>query len=324
LVDPAVSPDRFQTTREAITWFAAEHQVLIAATAVAESEGLDSYAWQIPCTMTEYFRATARIRDWERQNHVAFAAADRLGDPDAMGRVVFSIGTYARITGAFEDAVSQLNQSMSYFLENQDAAAQAAVHMGLSTAYISERPTLSPALVLENADAALKHANRALEIYRGSGNKTGQQFALIDLAEHHLALGQLLTAEECCTEAMELSIEVGDKSWGGDAFATMGRISYGLGRYEAAITHYLQALSTVGDFQIPIRPPSILEDLGDAYLKVGNVDAARAAWREVVEFNQKQEQARERPYWRAERARAKLEELPADQPAQATASDSAG
>ncbi|HXW44649.1 MAG TPA: BTAD domain-containing putative transcriptional regulator [Streptosporangiaceae bacterium] len=309
LPDKQVVPEYPQASREAVPWFEAEHQVLIAAATFADSIGLDAHAWQIPCTMTQYFRAVARARDWEMLNRIALAAAGRLGDEDALGRVRFSIGTYQRISGAFDEAITEFDQSMACFRATGDELSQAAVHMGISMAHVSRRPTLPEGQVDADARAALAHARAALAIYRRTGEITGQERALKDLSEHYLALGELLTAQECCREAIRLSIETGHRAGEAEARATMGRISYGLERYDKAIEYYLQFLGIWSEAGIPIRPANILEDLGDAYLAAGNIGAARAVWREVIDIGQQLRQASEEPSWRIERVRAKLEEL---------------
>jgi DNA-binding SARP family transcriptional activator/tetratricopeptide (TPR) repeat protein len=309
LTDNKVVPQYAQASREAVRWFEAEHQVLIAATTFADSRGLDAFAWQIPCTMTQYFRAVARARDWEMLNRVALGAAGRQGDEDAMGRVRFSIATYCRISGAFDDAIAEFERSMAYFRATHDELAQAEVHMGISMVHISRRPTLAPDRVDADARAALAHALAALDIYRRSGDLTGQERALKDVSEHHLALGELLTAQRRCREAIRLSIKTDHRAGEAEARATMGRISYGLGRYAKAIEYYLQFLGILSESGIPIRPANILEDLGDAYLADANVAAARAVWREVIDTGQLLRQASEEPSWRIERVRAKLERL---------------
>jgi DNA-binding SARP family transcriptional activator/tetratricopeptide (TPR) repeat protein len=318
----AVRPEELRTSREAINWFDAQHQVLIAAVLMAEAQGLDSYVWQLPCTMTEYFRAVGRMRDWARLNRIALAAAERLGESDALGRVHFSIGTHARITGAFAEAVSQLGRSMDYFRATGDLTAQAAVHLGISSAHVQRRPTLPAAEPAADVRAMLDHASRARELYREAGDKAGQARALNDLAAHHLALGELLTAEDCSGEAIRLSVETGD--WVAEMVATsaLGRISYGLGLHDQAVANYLRCLTLTSETGSPIRPPSLLEDLGDAYLAAGNAAAAEAAWREVMDLARQLDQAGEEPYWRTDQILAKLQRLAEDDSAASCPADS--
>ena len=313
LADPAVSPERAETTLGAIGWFQAEHQVLIAATALAESSGADGYAWQIPCTMTEYFRAVGRTRDWASLDDVALAAATRLRKDAALGRVYFSIGTRSRITGAYDDAIGYLRQSMSHFLASEDLAAQASVHLALSSVYRSRRELL-PQGIPDDVGAALSHASEALEWFYSAGDRTGEARALADLSNHYLALGELQTAKEYSSSALALNVDIGHMTGQVDSLDTLGRIHADLGRCEQAISYFLDALSTCSQAGIPVRPPHILESLGDVYLANGDADAARAIWQELIDYARRQQRS-EHPWQRHSRVLSKLERLtPCQQP----------
>ena len=313
LADPAVSPEVAETTLGAIGWFRAEHQVLIAATALAESAGADRYVWQLPCTMTEYFRAVGRTRDWARLDDVALAAATRAGADEALGRVYFSIGTRCRITGAYDDAISYLRQSMSHFIASEDLAAQASVNLALSSVYRSRRELL-PESIPDDVAAALSHASEALEWFYSAGDQTGEARALADLSNHYLALGDLQTAKEYCSSALALNLDIGHMTGQVDALDTLGRIHAGLGRYEQAISYFLDALSTCSQAGIPVRPPHILESLGDAYLANGDAGAARVTWQELIDYSRRQQRS-EHPWQRHSRVLAKLDRLtPSQQP----------
>jgi DNA-binding SARP family transcriptional activator len=309
LTDGDVRPEYPDNSREALAWFEAEHQVLAAAADLAAARGLDQYAWQLPCTMTQYFRASARGLDWQALNGSALAAAQRLGEDDALGRVRFSIGTHHRVYGSFDEAISELTRSMVHFRATGDRLAQAAVHMGISMAHISRRPTLRASAVRGDAHQALTHAGQALTIYREAGDLIGQERALRDLSEHHLALGELPAAEKYCEEAIRLGVETGDRTGEVEAIATMGRISYRLGNYEAAVERYLEFLRIRHEDGILLRPANILEDLGDAYLAAGDLAAARAAWQEVIEQELQLSQVGGQPSWRTARVVAKLDQI---------------
>jgi len=307
LADPAVTAERIETTFSAIGWFRAEHQVLIAAATLAESAGADSYAWQIPCTMTQYFRAVGRSRDWASLDSVALRAATRLGEDGALGRVFFSLGTRSRINGAYADAIGYLRQAMSHFQAADDPAAQASVHLAFSTVYRSRRELQSDH-VADDVAIALSHASKALDWFYSAGDRTGEARALADLSNHHLALGDLETARDYCATALQLNIEIGHMTGHVDALATLGRIHADLGQSDDAIACFLAALARCSQAGIPVRPPHILESLGDAYLASGDAAAARATWLELVEYARRQ-QRNEHPWQRHSRVLSKLEQL---------------
>ena len=72
--------------------------------------------------------------------------------------------------------------------------------------------------------------------------------------------------------------------------------------------------STCSQAGIPVRPPHILESLGDAYLAHGDTAAARATWQELIEYVRGQQRS-EHPWQRLARVLSKLEGLTASQPA---------
>jgi DNA-binding SARP family transcriptional activator/tetratricopeptide (TPR) repeat protein len=314
LADPGVTPEPIETTQAAINWFRAEHQVLIAATKLGEASGADAYAWQIPCTMTQYFRAVGRARDWASLDDIALRAATRLRDHAALGRVYFSVGTRCRITGLYDDAVGYLHESMSHFLAAHDRSAQASVHLALSGVYRSRREA-QPGLEPADVPTALQHAREALDWFYSAGDRTGEARALTDLSHHYLALAALSTARDYASRALELNLEIGHMTGQVDALDTLGRIHAGLGEFDQAIDCYLDALSTCSRAGIPVRPPHILESLGDAYLGNGDRAAARATWQELIEYAQRLQRS-EYTWQRQSRVLAKLaqlnEGLPAD------------
>jgi DNA-binding SARP family transcriptional activator/tetratricopeptide (TPR) repeat protein len=307
LADPAVTLEPVKTTQDAVGWFRAEHQVLIAAATLAEASGADGYAWQIPCTMTQYFRAVGRSRDWASLDHVALLAATRLGDDRALGRVYFSLATRCRITGAYEDALGYLRQAMSHFQAIQDLGAQASVHLALSTVYRTRRE-LHPDQVAEDVPVALSHASQALDWYYSAADRTGEARALTDLSNHHLALGDLETARDYCAAALQLSTETSQVTGQVDALDTLGRIHADLGEYDQAIGFFLDALARCSLAGIPVRPPHVLESLGDAYLASGDHAAARITWQEIIEYARHLQRS-EHPWRRQARVLAKLEPL---------------
>ncbi len=320
LADREVSPEPPASRPAAIAWFQAEYQMLLAAAAFAAARGLDAYAWQIPCTLTEYFRVTATNRDWARLNEAALAAAERLGDAGAIGRVRFSIGTYFRITGDFAGAFASLAKALQAFETSGDAPALAATHLAIAKVHFSLRAAHPEAALVRDSAAAIARGSQALAIYRQLGDATGEGRALVELANHYLARGELVTAREHCTRAIALFGSRDDQATVAEATETLGRIHFGLGQYPQAISCYLDSLRRNAEAGIIIRPPHVLDDLGDAYLAVGNLAAAEAVWQEVVDLGIRQEQRKEIPTWRRDRVLAKLQRLAA---AAATASAAA-
>ena len=61
-------------------WFDVERQVLLAAMAQASDTGFDAHAWQLPWTLALFFDRQGHWHDMAASQHIAIAAAQRLGD----------------------------------------------------------------------------------------------------------------------------------------------------------------------------------------------------------------------------------------------------
>jgi tetratricopeptide (TPR) repeat protein len=196
---------------------------------------------------------------------------------------------------------------MSHFRAVDDLASQASVHLALSSVYRSRRELL-PDSRSEEIPIALSHAGNALDWAYSARDRPGEARAAADLANHYLAIGELPTAMDYCAKALELSIQIGHVTGQVDALDTLGRIHADLGDYERAISYFLDALDTCSGAGIPVRPPHILESLGDAYLASGNQAAARTTWQELIEYARRLQRT-EHPWMRESRVLSKLERI---------------
>src|SRR5438094_233498 len=66
--------------RQALAWFEAEHQVLLAAVTLAAESGFDTHAWQLPWAMASFLQARGHWQERAATQRTALAAATRLGD----------------------------------------------------------------------------------------------------------------------------------------------------------------------------------------------------------------------------------------------------
>ena len=154
----------------------------------------------------------------------------------ALGRVYFSLGTRCRITGAYDDAIGYLRQSMSHFRAIHDLASQASVAPGVVRRVPLHGGSCCRDAYPDDVAIALSHASEALDWFYSAGDRTGEARALTDLSNHYLALGDLQTARDYCAKALQLNVEVGHMTGQVDSLDTLGRIHAGLGDHEQAIS----------------------------------------------------------------------------------------
>ena len=65
---PGAAAEQPADHRQALAWFEAEHQVLLAAVTLAAESGFDTHAWQLPWAMASFLQARGH---WQ----------ERAGDP---------------------------------------------------------------------------------------------------------------------------------------------------------------------------------------------------------------------------------------------------
>jgi hypothetical protein len=73
------TPEQFADHSQALAWFAAERQVLLAAVAVAAASGFDVHAWQLPWAMANFLHSHGYWNEQVSTQRTALAATARLG-----------------------------------------------------------------------------------------------------------------------------------------------------------------------------------------------------------------------------------------------------
>jgi DNA-binding SARP family transcriptional activator len=84
---PGVTAEDFSSYAEARTWLQTEIEVLLATVPMAaRGEGIhDVYCWQMPTLLTVMLHRVSRAEDHLAAQRIALLAAERLGDPRALG-----------------------------------------------------------------------------------------------------------------------------------------------------------------------------------------------------------------------------------------------
>ena len=230
---PGVQPTALEGQAEAAAWFTAEHEVLLTAVAMAAQTGFDDHAWLLPLVMAPHLYRSGHWHDWAAIHSTALVSAQRQNDLWAQASVHRRLAQALVFLDDLRAAEASFRFSLRAFCLLGDKAGQAYTHAGIG-------------LLMERrqwASAALRHARRACELFRATGNRLGEALALGDMAWDHNLLGQADQATTCCLRALEICRETGERG----------------------------------------LTASILDSLGDAYYHVGNVAEADAAWGQAVE-----------------------------------------
>jgi DNA-binding XRE family transcriptional regulator/tetratricopeptide (TPR) repeat protein len=203
---PGVALGRAADDKEALAWFQAEHQVLVAAVALADSSGFDRHAWQLPWAMTAFMEIRGRYLDWAATTRMAVAAATRLRDTAGLATSSRLLANARTEAGDYEHALGYYETSLKLYQELGNRLGEGKAHMHL--AVLTERQG--------DYGTALNHASQALRLFREMGLKAGEADALnavgwchglIGDARH--AAGELTQAREAWQQALAILDDLG-------------------------------------------------------------------------------------------------------------------
>ncbi|HEX6521235.1 MAG TPA: tetratricopeptide repeat protein [Streptosporangiaceae bacterium] len=269
---PGVRPEGLRTESEAIRWFAAEHQVLLAVT--AEAAGLDVYGWTLRVVMAAYLNGGGYWHQCATAQLAALDAARRLDDLPAQARVHRYLGSALVLLGEAEDAHAHLKEALRLCYRLRDQAGQAQVEAALASLQCQQGRTRN----------ALYHTRRALRLFRAAGNTLGQAISMNNIGWDHMQLGDYQRALRSCRQALKLGREAGSHTITGHSWDTLGLTHYQLGQYPEATACYQQAISEYR--QAGHRPGEggTLGRLGDAQYSNGHPDAAALSWHQALDI----------------------------------------
>jgi DNA-binding SARP family transcriptional activator/tetratricopeptide (TPR) repeat protein len=271
---PRTVPERLITHADALGWFGAEHQVLLAVTDAAAAAGRDRCAWQLPAAVTDYLNREGHWHDLAEAGRTALAAAERCGDAEGQAHAHSALGIACMRGGRYDAAQSHLLRALGLFGEAGLAAPQARCHLSVGTLlYLRGRHV-----------EARGQAEQALALYRDLGHRAGEAHALENLGWHLATLGAYPEAGACCREALALHRELGNTLGEAHAWDSLGYVQHKLGEDTAAMTCYRRALDLLEEVSDRSEQASVLARLGDVYRAVGDQVMARTTWQQALDI----------------------------------------
>jgi DNA-binding SARP family transcriptional activator/tetratricopeptide (TPR) repeat protein len=287
---PGTAPEQPAGRRQALGWFEQEHQVLLAAVALAAGRGFDAHAWQLPWAMADFLQARGHWQQWAATQRTALAAAIRLGDPAAQalsGRLLanacITLGDHDQARGHFASSLTLYQQ-----LGNRHGEAKIRQNLGM----LAERQA--------RYAEALRHAEQALCLYRAIGDKAAEAATLNNVGWCHGLLGDYRQARAFCREAVTLSAGTGHSRAEGYAWDSLGYAEHHLGNLAEAAACYRRALSLHRESGGRFDQADTLTHLGDARHAAGELTQASDAWQQALAILEDLEHPE------AEQVRAKL------------------
>jgi DNA-binding SARP family transcriptional activator len=271
-VQPGTVPEDIDGHEQAMAWFTAEHQVLLAVINLAAEDGFDVPAWQLPWTLADYLDWLGQWHEMAAIHQVALAATERLGDIAGqacvhrfLGRACFGLHTW-------DDAGTHLSQALQLYQDLGDGIGQARVHLTLGK--LMQR--------IGHYREALGHARRALALFCEAGYRPGQARALNNVGWYHALLGDHHQALLRSKQALSLQRELGDRCGEANTWDTLGYSHHHLGQHAKSANCYQQAISLFAEIGDRTGQAEALTRFGDIRSEAGSRRAAIAVWRQAL------------------------------------------
>jgi tetratricopeptide (TPR) repeat protein len=279
---PGVTPEYLEGYQQALAWFEAERQVLVAVITLASGTGFDTHAWQIPWAMSDFLTMRGHWHQWAAIQRIAVAAATRAGDTAGQAQALRLLAWVCAWLGDHDEALAHGTASLRLCQQTGDRAGEANAHH-----FLAGRQLLSVAAPGDShggwADA-LGHAEQALRLYQAVGYRSAEISALAMVAGSHILLGNCQQARACCQRALIVSADAGHLHDEANIWQALGYAECCLGNLAEAAACCQVALRLAREFGDLHGEAVALISLGDTRHASGELRQARDAWQQALDI----------------------------------------
>jgi DNA-binding SARP family transcriptional activator len=271
---PGTLPEDLDDHVQALAWFTAEHQVLLAVIGQAARTGFDVHAWQIPWALIDFLNWQGQWHDLLAVQHSALVAAGQLCDTAALAGAHRAIGQAGLGLGSLDDARAHLSRALALYRELGDCTGQAGTHIALG--HILDR--------MDCCREALAHARQALRLFKEADSLPGEARALNNMGWYHARLGDHQQALVRSRQALRLQRELGDLCGEAHTWDSLGYAHHHLGQYTKSARCYQQAIGLYVELGDRHGQAQALDHLGDMRCAAARPQAAIETWQQALDI----------------------------------------
>jgi DNA-binding SARP family transcriptional activator len=269
---PGAAPEQPADYPQTLAWFEAEHQVLLAAVALAAESGFDTHAWQLPWAMESFLQIRGHWQEWAVTQGTALAAATRLGNTAAQALSGRLLANACTNLGDHDQARGHYASSLMLYQRLGNRLGEAKIERSLGL--LAERQGRYP--------DALGHGEQTLRLYQAIGDKAAEAGALNNIGWYHGLLGDYQQARAFCRQALTLSVATGDRWVEGYVWDSLGYAEHHLGNLAEAAACYQRALSIAREAGARFHEAVALTHLGDTRHAADEQAQARQDWQQAL------------------------------------------
>lgn len=307
-----VQPPGFATFREAMDWFRAEQNNLLAVQRALVAAGFDRMAWQLPAVLRSVYASNNLFEDWFTTGRLGLEAARRCDDREGQAVLLEILGMACRQSHRLTEAADYYRAALEIYRQVGDRYGEAWILNLLGTVYFDGHqvneayahlkqstdlcrdigyaelisdPTTNLCAVsrqLGQLVEAIEQGRRALAAYQEAGDRYGEADVLAVLCEAHLELGQLDLAASLIEESLAIAHEIDNRLLEGWVLIRRGRTQYARGEMDEALVSYHRSATIhrhVGDRG---REAEVLDATGVVHRVLGRGEEAVAFHRHAA------------------------------------------
>ncbi|MGH3533460.1 MAG: ATP-binding protein [Pseudonocardiaceae bacterium] len=258
----------------ALGWMEVERRNVRCAVQVAFDEQHHELVWQFCEALWGFFLHTRHYTEWTEMHELGLRSSVLCGDRRAEARLRSQQGfAYAKL-GRFDDAITQNTRALQLAEQVGDAQASATALSQLGRAAKGQG----------DLDTALEYYQRARIMQQDLGEVRGVALCTRRIGD---ILGRLGHPHEALTElhqAAAMMEQLGDQTQHARALMEIGKAGLRAGMAERAAPPLEQALMMMREFGSLYYQAEILAELARVAQARGDLDTARAHYREAIDL----------------------------------------
>jgi DNA-binding SARP family transcriptional activator len=187
-----------------LRWFEIERPTVVALIRRSAKEGWSEACWDLACTTSVLFPLCGYHDEWLEMLSVALNEAQRAGDAQGMGAMLFRLGILGSDRQELDWAEEKFRLSVTEFEQTGDRRAAAAV-----SAYLAMIDRFRG-----RTDAALRRYEAALADLSSFADLGGEAFVLRGMGQSYMDIGDYPTAEHYLGRSLTVFDKMGGSSVG--------------------------------------------------------------------------------------------------------------
>ena len=311
LAPAASAGEPIMNHEEALRWYRAEQENILAVARAAAAHGMDQVAWQLPAVLREVYGDRNPPGDWLALGGIGLEAVRRAGDRHGEALFLEALGRTLRHSGQLADAVNAQRNAVAAWRDLGDRSGEARSVHNLGLAYAAmRRLDEAEAQVAEGLEIASeigdgRHAGvaamtlgwlsglqeefpRSLELLKQalpllrSHRHVHEPTCLMLMAEAERGLGKFAEALEAAEAALAMARELDNKVFEAEHLISYARVLRANGRHGDALAAYHHCASlnqSLGDRR---QEAMALDGAGETYYQTAQPEMAIDFHRQAI------------------------------------------